>query len=51
MHEMARFLWHMEEEGIAKAIIAAEINNELASQADQGGIAEELRKTFMKNSQ
>ena len=47
---MARFLWHMEE-GIAKAIIAVEINNELALQADQRGMAEELRKTFINNSQ
>ena len=48
---MARFLWHMEEEGIAKAIIAVEINNELALQADERGMAEELRKTFINNSQ
>ena len=39
----------MEEEGIAKAIIAAEINNELASQADRRGMAEESRKTFLKH--
>ena len=26
MHKMACFLWRMEEEGIAKALIAAEIN-------------------------
>ena len=51
MHKMARFLWQMEEEGIAKAIIAAEINNELASQADRRGMAEESRKTFLKSSQ
>ena len=50
MHEMALFLWQMEEDSIAKAIIATEINIELASQTDQKGMPEELRKSFLKNS-
>ena len=41
----------MEEEGIAKAIIAAEVNNQLALQADQKGMAEELRRELLNNSQ
>ena len=50
MHKMACFLWRMEEEGVAKAIIATEVNNVLASEADQRDLSEELRKTFRKNS-
>ena len=41
----------MEEEGIAKVIIAAEINKQLALQADQRAMAEELQKTFLNNSE
>ena len=41
----------MEEEGIAKAIIAAEVNNQLALQADQKGMSEELRRELLNNSQ
>ena len=51
MHKMACFLWQMEEEGIAKAIIATEVNSELAVQVDQRGMPEELRKTFLNNSE
>ena len=51
MHKMAFFLWRMEEDSIAKAIIATEINIELASQTDQMGMPEELRKSFLNNSQ
>ena len=40
----------MEEEGVAKAIIATEVNNVLASEADQRDLSEELKKTFRKNS-
>lgn len=50
MHEMACFLWRMEEEGVAKAIIATEVNRVLASEADKKDLAEELRKTFRSNS-
>ena len=41
----------MEEEGIAKAIIATEVNNQLALQADQKGMAEELQKALLNNLQ
>ena len=41
----------MEEEGIAKAIIAAEVNNQLALQADQKVMSEELRRELLNNSQ
>ena len=47
---MACFLWRMEEEGVAKAIIATEVNSVLAAEADQRDLSEELRKTFRKNS-
>lgn len=51
MHKMASFLWQMEEDGIAKAIIATEVNKQLALQSDEKGITEELRRTFLNNSQ
>ena len=41
----------MEEEGIAKAIIATEVNKQLATQADQRGMPEELQRKFLNNSQ
>ena len=43
-------MWRMEEEGVAKALIAAEINNELALKA-QRDLAEESMKQFRSNSQ
>jgi len=51
MHEMALFLWELGEESIAKAIIASEINNALGKQADTRDLPEELRKSFVNNSQ
>lgn len=48
---MACFLWSMEEEGIAKALIAAEVNSVLALKADQRDLAEELKRTLRSNSQ
>ena len=51
MHKMAYFLWRMEEESLAKAIIATEVNSVLAREADQRDLAEELKKTLRKNSQ
>ena len=48
---MAYFLWRMEEESLAKAIIATEVNSVLAREADQRDLAEELKKTLRKNSQ
>ena len=47
---MACFLWRMEEEGVAKAIIAAEVNSVLALEADQRDLPEELRKKLRSNS-
>ena len=47
---MACFLWRMEEEGVAKAIIATEVNNVLAWEADQRDLPEESLKTFRSNS-
>ena len=41
----------MEEESLAKAIIATEVNSVLAREADQRDLAEELKKTLRKNSQ
>lgn len=51
MHKMACFLWRMEEEGIAKALIAAEINGALALESERKDLAEELIKRFHSNSQ
>ena len=41
----------MEEEGIAKALIGAEINGVLALESEQRDLAEESIKRFHSNSQ
>lgn len=51
MHEMAMYLWEFEEEGLMKALIAAEINNKLAEKAGSvSNLPDELEGIFTKNA-
>lgn len=48
---MAKELWQFEEEGIMKALIAAEINNQLADKASRlSNLPDEIQKSFSDNA-
>ena len=48
MHDMAIYLWRFEDEGMAKALVAANINTYLASQCFPNDIPEEKEHIFMQ---
>ena len=51
MHKMAMYLWEFEEEGLIKALIAAEINNKLAEKAaSTSNLQDDIENSFRSSA-